>query len=217
MKEKRPYAEGLRTAKRIKAFLRPYCERIEIAGSIRRRAPMVGDIELVAIPRKRTKPSLFGPVEEELTALDIYLDTHPEMYQQVRSGQRLKELRFEGFQVDLFLTEAARWGVVFTLRTGSAAFSQWLVTSRIDGGARVIGRYVQDCRVWEVGRKEPLDTPEEGDVFETLGVPWVPVEKRDRGYWGEDMRRWSPNNGDCFPKGRYAVVPRNDKREVEHV
>ena len=31
--------------------LAPYCERIEIAGSIRRQAPTAGDIELVAIPR----------------------------------------------------------------------------------------------------------------------------------------------------------------------
>ncbi|MGI6730442.1 MAG: hypothetical protein ACOX5F_00880 [Anaerovoracaceae bacterium] len=28
-----------------------------------------------------------------------------------------------------------------------------------------------------------METPEEKDVFEALGVDWVPVEKRDRGYW----------------------------------
>lgn len=65
-----------------------------------------------------------------------------------------------------------------------------LVSSRIDGGARRLDRYVKDGRVWEIGRKMPLETPEEADVFEALGVPWVPVEERDRGYWGMGMRDW---------------------------
>jgi len=38
-------------AEKTKALLAPYCERIEIAGSIRRKKPDVGDIELVAIPK----------------------------------------------------------------------------------------------------------------------------------------------------------------------
>ena len=33
------------------AYQRPYCERIEIAGSVRRRRPQVNDIEIVCIPK----------------------------------------------------------------------------------------------------------------------------------------------------------------------
>jgi len=198
MKEKRAYVDGLRTAERLKVFLIPYCNRIEIAGSIRRRSPMVGDIELVAIPMKRMRATLFGSFEDDQTYLDGYLDQHPDLFTQMKRGKRMKQLRFEGFQVDLFLAEPARWGVVFTLRTGSAAFSQWLVSSRNEGGARRLDRYVMDCRVWEIGRKTPLDTPEEVDVFNALGVPWVPVEMRHMGYWGVDMDVWEPEKRGCY-------------------
>ena len=45
-------------------MLQPFCERIEVAGSVRRQRPMVGDLELVAIPkmgeRMQQQASLFG-------------------------------------------------------------------------------------------------------------------------------------------------------------
>ena len=42
-------------AERLVEQLRPYCERIQIAGSIRRRKWAVGDIELLCIPKYRTE------------------------------------------------------------------------------------------------------------------------------------------------------------------
>jgi DNA polymerase/3'-5' exonuclease PolX len=42
-------AKATAIAERIKAELAPYTERIEIAGSVRRRKPEVKDIELVAV------------------------------------------------------------------------------------------------------------------------------------------------------------------------
>ena len=38
-------------AERIKSELAPHCDRIEIAGSIRRKKPEVKDIEIVCIPK----------------------------------------------------------------------------------------------------------------------------------------------------------------------
>lgn len=45
------HTEAYQIATRIKAELQPHCERIEIAGSIRRNKPEVKDIEIVAIPK----------------------------------------------------------------------------------------------------------------------------------------------------------------------
>ena len=185
MKGKHPYAEGLAAALSLRAKLQPFCERIEVAGSIRRRCETVGDIEIVAIPRMQTVDGLFGPMGKAVSLLDEHLAKYPEIYRQVRAGERMKEMFFEGYQVDLFLCTPERWGVIFTLRTGSADFSKWLVTSRTAGGGRLPFRYVEGGQVWGWGKRMPFETPEEEDVFEALGVAWVPLELRHRGYWGE--------------------------------
>jgi DNA polymerase/3'-5' exonuclease PolX len=45
------YQEALKIAQETVELLRPHCERIEIAGSIRREKPEPNDIEIVAIPK----------------------------------------------------------------------------------------------------------------------------------------------------------------------
>lgn len=45
------YTKAYEIAIRVKELLTPHCERIEIAGSIRRKKPEVKDIEIVAIPK----------------------------------------------------------------------------------------------------------------------------------------------------------------------
>lgn len=191
-KVRRPYIEGLKVAMRLEAVLGPSCLRIEIAGSIRRRSATVGDIELVAIPKPRISQDLFGAVMEEKSALDIHLEKFPEIYQMIKSGARMKQFIYEGLSVDLFTTDVDRWGSTFTLRTGCADFSKWLVTSRTDGGAKRVDRRVRDGLVWAIGESEPLHTPEELDFFNALGVPWVPLEKRYKGWWHENMDLWKP-------------------------
>jgi len=53
------HAQALTIAEQCRKALAPYCERIEIAGSIRRGKPQVKDIELVAMP-KMVPTGLFG-------------------------------------------------------------------------------------------------------------------------------------------------------------
>lgn len=44
-------SEALKIAEAVLKELGPHCERIAIAGSVRRRKPEVKDIEIVAIPK----------------------------------------------------------------------------------------------------------------------------------------------------------------------
>jgi len=44
------YQKAVNIAADIKSRLLPFCDQIEIAGSIRRRRPMVHDIDIVCIP-----------------------------------------------------------------------------------------------------------------------------------------------------------------------
>ena len=55
--EKQPRAVVLPITERLVSILAPFCERIEIAGSLRRLKPEVGDIELVVIPKLGADPN----------------------------------------------------------------------------------------------------------------------------------------------------------------
>lgn len=50
MKIKRTYDETIAVANELVDWLRPACERIVVAGSLRRQCAEIGDIELVALP-----------------------------------------------------------------------------------------------------------------------------------------------------------------------
>jgi hypothetical protein len=67
-KTKRPLPDAERIAAAIVADLAPSCARIQVAGSVRRRTEVVGDIEIVAIPRYAPANLLW----EHLHAGDAY-------------------------------------------------------------------------------------------------------------------------------------------------
>jgi DNA polymerase/3'-5' exonuclease PolX len=92
------------------------------------------------------------------------------------NGSKMKQFDFEGMPVDLFAQTAETWGINVTLRTGCAAFSQWLVTERRKGGALPTGMQMRDARLYWLGTV--IDTPEEVEVFEALGLDWIEPEER---------------------------------------
>lgn len=57
---KTPLAKIRPIALKLVERLHPYCEKIEIAGSIRRGKPLVKDIEIVTIPKMHYQHGLFG-------------------------------------------------------------------------------------------------------------------------------------------------------------
>ena len=86
-------------AKRIKAELVPACSSIEVAGSIRRKKPIIGDIELVCIPM--FSADLFGETTPEIALLENHLDKLVRAKRLVRgdkngANQRLVTARSKG-------------------------------------------------------------------------------------------------------------------------
>ncbi len=155
----------LPVAEHLVVVLGQFCTRIELAGSLRRRTPLVGDIEIVAIPVPRR--DLFGHPIAASTALDTFLRDRVAL---AKDGPRYKQFVYRGHTVDLFLPTEATWGSVFTIRTGSAAFSHWLVTTQPHGACPHAVAFI-DGRLHAHGR--PLHTPEELDVFHALGLVYI--------------------------------------------
>lgn len=173
---KRPLYQMRAVAHGLIGRLRPACQRIEVAGSIRREKGMIGDIELVAVPKYMS--DLFGE-PTTISELDDLLTDWPIEF--VKNGPKYKQFVFAGhsgsqYTVDLFLPSLETWGCIYMIRTGSADFTARMVTRQEKGGLMPNDLSVADGRVWRNGAV--LDTPEEADVFALWQMDFV--EPKDR-------------------------------------
>ena len=191
MKHRTPWEEAARIARTYVERLAPYCERIEVAGSVRRRKAEVGDIEIVAIPRSIIMRDLFGLEHEQGTQMDeggvaALLEAGAKT---IKNGPRYKQFLLpEGVSLDLFLVrQPAQWGVLLGIRTGPSEVSQMLVSPRRRGGLLPAGYVVRDGAVWQQGYV-PLAMPEEEDFFKFLGLPWIAPEDRNRKHLLQALR-----------------------------
>jgi DNA polymerase (family 10) len=152
--------------------LAPFCERIEVAGSIRRRRPVVGDIDIVCLP----KPGAQARIRERC------LRNQPEILQD--GLQQLCIILGNKVQLDLWYatpTEAqlfepkpGTWATRFFCRTGSIEFNIWYAQQ-----AQARGHAWNPY--WGLYRNgKCLNTPEEADLFSALAIDFIPPEKRQK-------------------------------------
>lgn len=206
------YAEQLVTE------LSPHCDRIAIAGSVRRKKPSPSDIELVAIPRfVKVADGLFDSEPVLQNDLDVVMMSlvcsgmlqHGDPVTMVRDdkevlsrapfSEKYYRVKFMGEQVDVFaVLSPAQWGPIFTIRTGDAGYTHWLVSQGwpkgiyFRNGALVQhvdskGRYISEGRWTNLQHVRcdlkdcgfiTLQTPEEADVFKALGLEYIKPENR---------------------------------------
>jgi DNA polymerase/3'-5' exonuclease PolX len=159
------YNTAIQIALKVKAQLAPHCERIEIAGSIRREKAQVKDIEIVAIP----KPYDVGLFATGIaTVINQWVKVKGEL--PCKYTQRLLP---EGIKLDLFFAEPGNWGLIYAMRTGSAAYShKVLATGWVKQGFNSKGGYLHH-------RGKLILTPEEHDLFDRAGVPFVEPQMRE--------------------------------------
>jgi len=177
-KQRMPYARALELALAFIEDIRDGCERIEIAGSLRRKKAEVGDIEVVCIPKIVQGVDLFGGPGEKMNLLDERLGG----YRIVKGGEKYKQIALASINIDLFIQpDPATWGVNLAIRTGSADFSHWLVTWRRNGGALPGNMWVREARLYSTSGI--IDTPEEREFFRAIGLDWIEPEERTAGRW----------------------------------
>lgn len=178
MKTKFPHAEALAVATSLKAVLAPSCERIEIAGSLRRHKPEVGDIELLYVPIVAERPdglfdkrlvNVTSEVVEKLLA-DGTLQKRPNVNGSFTWGEQNKlAIHTEsGIPVDLFGTKMANWWVSLVIRTGSKETNLALTMGAQRQGAR-LNAYGSGV-TWSDGTV--TDATSEEHVFEMCKVPY---------------------------------------------
>lgn len=154
---------ALDIATELVQLMEPYCEIVEIAGSIRRGRADVKDIELVLVP---------GPQWHAFTD-----DLLSEGYFKKRHGWG-KKSRFgihveSGINVDLFTADRINYGAIKWLRTGPGDANTYIMTwlKRSQAPIRTEGGYWyhHDYRL-RIGSEHAL--------FRLLGFPYIEPEDR---------------------------------------
>lgn len=190
-----PLATAKHIANRITAILSPHCDRIHIAGSIRRKQPMVKDVEIVCLPKKEIKTEdLFG-YGESIVSRDFIEALAGITLNTVKGNvagryMQIILVRCE-LVLDLFLPTINDYYRQLAIRTGSADFSQKVIAHgwRRKGwvGCGELGlRKEIDCIEkdghWKCikldGELPPVWQSEE-EFFQWIGVQWLPPELRD--------------------------------------
>lgn len=201
-------AEAFGVIEDLFPLLEPACRTLQVAGSIRRGKSEVSDVELVAVPRVVMTPiDLFGQVFDETDLLDDACDQllskgtftqRLDVNGYPRWGKRTKLISYRGVAVDLFsVLPPAQFGVILTIRTGSAKFSRRLMTPRSIGGLLPAHMMVRDGCLYRHmhGAELPVDKDlrrqypagwlvevpahTEQAFFDAIGLDWIEPEGRD--------------------------------------
>ena len=161
------YEKALIIAEQTRDILKPYCERIEIAGSIRRKKSEVKDIEIVAIP----KPYNTGLFENGIATI---VNRWPKVKGELPCKYTQRILP-EGIKLDLFFAEFENWGLIFAIRTGSAEYShKILATGWVKAG------YISKKGYLYTNNKKII-VSEERYLFQIIGVPYIEPQYRNYG------------------------------------
>lgn len=163
-------------AEELKELLAPACEQIEIAGSIRRRKPDVGDIELLCIPRFEVGVNLLD------REVGWYLQKQLFDYRRNKRGSiaygpknKLLLHKPSGIGVDIFSTTEECWPVALVMRTGGKSTNMGIASRAIERGMR----FHAYGRGFTRGDGSELICRSEQDVFRAVGLPYLePWERR---------------------------------------
>jgi len=184
MKEKIDSAKVWPVANEILKMLKPFCERIEIAGSLRRGKAQVSDIEVLYVPK-------FENRQLDMFTTEPFNLAEDQIGKALRDGVFKKRPNEKGFfawgaknklgihvpsgiPVDLFATENENWFVSLVIRTGSKETNLKLTMGANDLGC-TLNAY--GCGVTRRdGTVFPANSEQE--VFALCGVKYL--EPKDR-------------------------------------
>lgn len=172
-------------AARIVERMRPACERIQIAGSIRRCKPLVKDIEIVVIPSREVM--LF-----DSCLLGMMQGTVPMLKPGRCDGEKYKQFMAADLDfrplcnLDLFIVTPETWAIQLAIRTGPASYSKRLVTEQRFGGLLKDGYYIERGMLWLLPKPDnhffcttkPIVVETERDFLDGFAGGWVDPEDR---------------------------------------
>lgn len=147
----------IKLANQIVNYLKPFCRRIEIVGSIRRKEKNPVDIDIVLIPKNRQK------LEEFMKKKGKF----------IQGGEKKSRWKVEGVNVELYYTTSDSWGA--TLMAYSSKFGAGI-------GLRVVARkkgfLLNQYGLFNRKTGKRIAGRTEREIYHALGRDWKSPEKR---------------------------------------
>jgi len=171
-----PLAEAERYAAKIVEALQPMCLKIEVAGSIRRRRPLVNDIDLVILPQEGQTEA----IKLRCTQRHPWVVTNGLInFIFLLGGTVQVDVFFAHNGVaDLLSPEPSNWGSLLLCRTGSMQFNVWFA-QQARNKAYHWNPY-KGLVVSDHGSAREAYGSEEAGMFSSLKLDWIPPEQRER-------------------------------------
>jgi len=148
-------------AESVESQLSPYCKKVEVAGSIRRRRPFPKDIDIVLIPSDRAR-------------LDYVLMSLSKEGKMKMSGKKIARVDLGEIELDVYFATEETWSTLLLIRTGSKENNIRLATAAKRKGLRLAasgdGLFKGD---------ERIAGDSERSIFEALGLRFLDPWERD--------------------------------------
>ena len=192
-----PLATADGVAAQVLELLRPHCERIDIAGSVRRRRPTIGDLEIVCIPKAYDA----SPGRSILfcSGIATVVNQWEKVKGELPCRYTQRVLPWHGMKLDLFMPHPDGYGLQLAIRTGSAEWSHrvlaaaWVRAGFTSKDGLLRRGSEQQVSLFAIGADRyhhsfrEIDgaicpTPTEEALFGMIGIPWVdPTAREVRG------------------------------------
>ncbi len=186
----------------------PACDRVMMAGSVRRGKAEPKDVEIVYIARMvEEQVDLFNVAEMPATegligelvdrgfwCFDDQVKRNGPLHKRMVMGWLPPPVGWDGrVVIELYRARPENWGLILALRTGPVEFNRLLVTRLT--GAMPADMQMYAGQLWRRGKA--LETPTEEIFFEEVGVPcWAPEERS-----AVKLARWLWERGRGEPPG----------------
>jgi DNA polymerase (family 10) len=182
--------EARPVADRVVAFLedRPATERVDVAGSLRRWRPTIGDVDVLV-------------ASEDAQAVVDAFEGWKQADEVIEAGANKASVRSDGHRVDLRVVVPEEYGAALQYFTGSKDHNVKMRNRAIEMGLKVNEYGVFDVsELRSDGSSESFDSEEvsdvedpdagqrvgekvagetEADVYEAVGMAWMPPELRE--------------------------------------
>lgn len=169
-------SQGKFYAAMMEFHLREKCTHFSIAGSVRRNAPQIKDLEIVCVPRftEISSGTLFDdtyPVNN--VAEWVQKEAHSDAVIE-KNGPKYIKFTYQGFPIDLFMTTPEEYGRMLAIRTGPSSFSKRMAKRWVEKGYH--GK--DGILIHEISGQRPHPFHTEKAFFDWLGWKYINPELR---------------------------------------